>query len=81
MRHSQLEEDARKLKDIISKFSNLRVDHTEYACLKALVLFKAGQRGFKFNKIFQKQFFEDILEKQTEYNYRKEVRKRDKEPV
>lgn len=44
MRHSQLEEDARKLKDIISKFSNLRVDHTEYACLKALVLFKAGQR-------------------------------------
>lgn len=57
MRHSQLEEDARKLKDIISKFSNLRVDHTEYACLKALVLFKAGQRFLKFNEIFQKKVF------------------------
>lgn len=66
MRHSQLEEDARKLKDIISKFSNLRVDHTEYACLKALVLFKAGQRFLNLIKYFKKRFFEDILDKQTE---------------
>lgn len=41
-RHSILEEDARKLREIISRLTLLRVDHTEHACLKALVLFKAG---------------------------------------
>jgi len=41
-RHSALEEDARRLRDTISRFVILRVDHTEFACLKALVLFKAG---------------------------------------
>jgi len=41
-RHSVLEEDARRLRDTISRFVILRVDHTEFACLKALVLFKAG---------------------------------------
>ncbi|XP_071052752.1 nuclear receptor subfamily 2 group E member 1-like [Onthophagus taurus] len=44
-RHSALEEDARKLREIISRLTLLRVDHTEYACLKALVLFKAECRG------------------------------------
>lgn len=37
-----LEDDARKLRDVISRLTLLRVDHTEHACLKALVLFKAG---------------------------------------
>lgn len=41
-RHPVLEEDARKLREVISRLSMLRVDHTEHACLKALVLFKAG---------------------------------------
>lgn len=41
-RQSILEEDARKLREIITRLSLLRVDHTEHACLKALVLFKAG---------------------------------------
>ncbi|KAI4465265.1 nuclear hormone receptor [Holotrichia oblita] len=44
-RHSVLEEDARKLREIISRLTLLRVDHTEHACLKALVLFKAECRG------------------------------------
>lgn len=41
-RHSALEEDARRLREVITRLTLLRVDHTEYACLKALVLFKAG---------------------------------------
>ncbi|KAL1490404.1 hypothetical protein ABEB36_013109 [Hypothenemus hampei] len=44
-RHHILEEDARKLKEVISRLNILRVDHTEHACLKALVLFKAESRG------------------------------------
>ncbi|KAJ8973186.1 hypothetical protein NQ317_009127 [Molorchus minor] len=44
-RHSALEEDARKLREIITRLNLLRVDHTEHACLKALVLFKAECRG------------------------------------
>ncbi|XP_019872455.2 nuclear receptor subfamily 2 group E member 1-like [Aethina tumida] len=40
-----LEEDARKLREIITRLNLLRVDHTEHACLKALVLFKAECRG------------------------------------
>ncbi|KAG5886090.1 hypothetical protein JTB14_031691 [Gonioctena quinquepunctata] len=44
-RHNALEEDARKLKEIITRLNLLRVDHTEHACLKALVLFKAESRG------------------------------------
>lgn len=42
-RHATLEEDARKLREIITRLNSLRVDHTEHACLKALVLFKAGK--------------------------------------
>lgn len=42
-RHNALEEDARRLREIITRLTLLRVDHTEYACLKALVLFKAGE--------------------------------------
>ncbi|KAG8244600.1 hypothetical protein J6590_019856 [Homalodisca vitripennis] len=58
-RHPQLEEDARKLKDIITKFSALRVDHTEYACLKALVLFKSEKRGLR------EPFHVELLQDQT----------------
>lgn len=32
----------RALQDVISRFNALRVDATEFACLKALVLFKSG---------------------------------------
>ncbi|PSN45138.1 hypothetical protein C0J52_18292 [Blattella germanica] len=46
-RHGALGEDARRLRDIISRFVVLRVDHTEFACLKALVLFKAETRGLR----------------------------------
>ncbi|KAK5646021.1 hypothetical protein RI129_004485 [Pyrocoelia pectoralis] len=44
-RQIELEEDARKLHEIITRLTLLRVDHTEHACLKALVLFKADSRG------------------------------------
>jgi hypothetical protein len=49
-RHGVLEEDARRLRDTISRFVLLRVDHTEFACLKALVLFKAGASQHHTNK-------------------------------
>lgn len=42
-RHNILKEEARKLKEVITRLTLLRVDHTEHACLKALVLFKAGK--------------------------------------
>ncbi|XP_034254274.1 nuclear receptor subfamily 2 group E member 1-like [Thrips palmi] len=44
-RRSALAEDARRLEEAVARFIVLRVDHTEYACLKALVLFKAEARG------------------------------------
>ncbi|KAK9878452.1 hypothetical protein WA026_022092 [Henosepilachna vigintioctopunctata] len=44
-RHSTLEDDARKLREVINRLTVLRLDHTEHACLKALVLFKAECRG------------------------------------
>ncbi|KAK3923405.1 Photoreceptor-specific nuclear receptor [Frankliniella fusca] len=44
-RRSVLAEDARRLEEAVARFQALRVDHTEYACLKALVLFKAEARG------------------------------------
>lgn len=43
-RHLSLDSDARKLRDVITRLTLLRVDHTEFACLKALVLFKAGKQ-------------------------------------
>ena len=34
--------DAKLLKDVTTKLLNLRLDHTEFTCLKALALFKPG---------------------------------------
>ncbi|XP_055984778.1 photoreceptor-specific nuclear receptor [Sorex fumeus] len=39
--------DARTLQEIISRFRALAVDPTEFACMKALVLFKPETRGLK----------------------------------
>lgn len=41
-----LSSQLRALYDVIMRFAALRVDSTEYACLKALVLFKPGQKHF-----------------------------------
>lgn len=41
-----LEKEAKKLKQVIARFTALKVDHTEYACLKALTLFKTGKLKF-----------------------------------
>ena len=34
---------ARRLKELVGKLNALRLDHTEFTCLKALVLFRPGQ--------------------------------------
>ncbi|XP_049764341.1 nuclear receptor subfamily 2 group F member 6-like [Schistocerca cancellata] len=39
-RRQSLEAEACRLRETLSRCAQLRVDHTEYACLKALVLFK-----------------------------------------
>ena len=44
--------DAKLLKDVTTKLLNLRLDHTEFTCLKALALFKPG-RCFYFFSQFQ----------------------------
>ena len=43
--HPALIEQARQLKDLITKLSSLRLDQTEFTCLKALVLFRPGRRN------------------------------------
>ena len=41
---SSLVAQIRTLQDVLARFNSLRVDATEYACLKALVLFKSGMK-------------------------------------
>lgn len=43
-----LEKEARRLKETIARFTIMRVDHTEYACLKTLTLFKSGREDFLY---------------------------------
>eukprot|EP00094_Tigriopus_californicus_P013144 TCALIF_12711-PA protein Name:"Similar to nr2e1 Nuclear receptor subfamily 2 group E member 1 (Xenopus laevis)" AED:0.12 eAED:0.12 QI:0/0.57/0.37/0.87/0.85/0.87/8/59/587 len=38
---------ARRLKDLVTKISTLRLDHTEYTCLKAIILFKPEISGIR----------------------------------
>lgn len=48
-RREVLLDKARRLRELLAKCATLRVDHSEYACLKAIVLFKAGEQvGSKF---------------------------------
>ena len=47
---STLAAQIRTLQDILRRFTGLRVDATEYACLKALVLFKSGECSIRFEK-------------------------------
>ncbi|KAG7212188.1 hypothetical protein KM043_012528 [Ampulex compressa] len=44
-RRETLIDEARRLRELLAKCALLRVDHSEYACLKAIVLFKAESRG------------------------------------
>ncbi|KAK2583544.1 hypothetical protein KPH14_009499 [Odynerus spinipes] len=44
-RREVLADEARRLRELLAKCSLLRVDHSEYACLKAIVLFKGESRG------------------------------------
>ncbi|XP_076057915.1 photoreceptor-specific nuclear receptor-like isoform X2 [Oratosquilla oratoria] len=46
-RQSALGREIRSMRDVCSRFHALRVDHTEYACLKALILFKPEARGLR----------------------------------
>ncbi|XP_011864464.1 PREDICTED: nuclear receptor subfamily 2 group E member 1-like [Vollenhovia emeryi] len=43
-RREVLLDKARRLRELLVKCAALRVDHSEYACLKAIVLFKAGEQ-------------------------------------
>ena len=43
----KLSADAKHLKDVTSKLVNLRLDHTEFTCLKALALFKPDVCGLR----------------------------------
>ncbi|XP_015437546.1 PREDICTED: COUP transcription factor 2-like [Dufourea novaeangliae] len=40
-----LVDEVRRLRELLGKCAVLRVDHSEYACLKAIVLFKGESRG------------------------------------
>ncbi|XP_015600191.1 nuclear receptor subfamily 2 group F member 6 isoform X2 [Cephus cinctus] len=44
-RRQILSEEARRLRELLTKCVMMRVDHSEYACLKAIVLFKGESRG------------------------------------
>ncbi|XP_057319130.1 protein dissatisfaction-like isoform X2 [Microplitis mediator] len=40
-----LADELRRLRELLTRFTILRVDHSEYACLKAIALFKGESRG------------------------------------
>ncbi|XP_071512883.1 photoreceptor-specific nuclear receptor-like isoform X2 [Panulirus ornatus] len=42
-----LAREVEAMKDVITRLHALRVDHTEYACLKALILFRPEARGLR----------------------------------
>jgi hypothetical protein len=41
--HSAMLSEARQLREVVTKIAALRLDHTEYTCLKAITLFKPGK--------------------------------------
>ena len=63
---SILASQIRTLQDVLSRFNALRVDATEYACLKALVLFKSGM--CHISSLEENQKYLNILEQEK---YRK----------
>ncbi|KAJ8667113.1 hypothetical protein QAD02_008775, partial [Eretmocerus hayati] len=44
-RRQILTDEARRLRELLTRCAILRIDHSEYACLKAIVLFKGECRG------------------------------------
>lgn len=42
-RRQILSDEARRLRELLARCAILRIDHSEYACLKAIVLFKGGK--------------------------------------
>lgn len=50
---NQLSCDAHRVSTALTRLAQLRADHTEFACLKALLLFKPGTKflGFLFDEI------------------------------
>src|SRR6218665_1184391 len=47
----------RTMQQIISRFNSLKVDSTEYTCLKAITLFKAGQIISNLHKLLSPRFY------------------------
>lgn len=46
--------DLRILEEVFNRFKSLAVDSTEFACLKAIVLFKPGETYSLLSQAFQK---------------------------
>ncbi|XP_028982055.1 nuclear receptor subfamily 2 group E member 1 [Diachasma alloeum] len=44
-RQQIIAEELRRLRELLTRFAIMRVDHSEYACLKAIALFKGESRG------------------------------------
>ena len=40
-------DETRRLKELLTRCAMLRIDHSEFACLKAIVLFKGGLLNIK----------------------------------
>lgn len=57
IRHSTLHSDARILRETLERIQSIRPDHTELACLKALVLFKPGNAAQSLYNIFHVMVF------------------------
>ncbi len=59
---STLVTQIRTLQDGLARFNGLRIDATEYACLKALVLFKSGRYNFELlkNSAFDNEFMTNL---------------------
>ncbi|XP_055698280.1 photoreceptor-specific nuclear receptor isoform X2 [Phlebotomus papatasi] len=47
MKHTQVAQDVRTLHDTLCRFKSVLVDPAEFACLKAIVLFRSETRGLK----------------------------------
>ena len=41
-------DETRRLKELLGRCAMLRIDHSEFACLKAIVLFKGGLSNFNY---------------------------------
>lgn len=51
--------DIRLLQNVVARFKRLQIDSTEYACLKAIVLFKPGKKIFSAFHVGENRIYEE----------------------